>query len=302
MDFIKYQHVERFGRDEVDGIEEGLCYVFPKIDGTNGQVWSEDGTICCGSRNRKLSLENDNQGFMREIVTTDTYSNLRKLLIDMPNLRIYGEWLVPHTLKTYRKTAWRQFYVFDVMELREGAEEESYMPYEVYKEILDVYGVEYIAPLATIKNPTEESLLRIAKENHYLIEDGNGVGEGIVIKNYAFENKFHRTTWAKVVLSEFKDKHRIEMSAPEIVAQKLVEEEIVKEFCTEEFIHKTYDKIRVANDGFNNKNIPELLGRVWYDFINEETVNFLKKYKNPKIDFKRMQRFLVQKVKTEIKF
>ena len=32
MDFRKYQHIERFGTTEVDGIELGKCYVFPKID------------------------------------------------------------------------------------------------------------------------------------------------------------------------------------------------------------------------------------------------------------------------------
>ena len=32
MEFRKYQHIERFGTDEVDGIEIGTTYVFPKID------------------------------------------------------------------------------------------------------------------------------------------------------------------------------------------------------------------------------------------------------------------------------
>lgn len=32
MEFRTYQHIERFGMDEVDGIEVGTTYVFPKID------------------------------------------------------------------------------------------------------------------------------------------------------------------------------------------------------------------------------------------------------------------------------
>lgn len=32
MSFIKYQHLERFGNTEVEGIEVGTVYVFPKID------------------------------------------------------------------------------------------------------------------------------------------------------------------------------------------------------------------------------------------------------------------------------
>lgn len=39
MEFKKYQHVERFGKKETQGIEKGTVYIFPKLDGTNGVVW-----------------------------------------------------------------------------------------------------------------------------------------------------------------------------------------------------------------------------------------------------------------------
>lgn len=46
MEFRKYQHVERFGTSEVEGIDLGTCYIYPKIDGTNASVWlGEDGTL-----------------------------------------------------------------------------------------------------------------------------------------------------------------------------------------------------------------------------------------------------------------
>ncbi len=51
-EFRKYMHVERYGNDEVQGIEIGTCYIFPKLDGTNGSVWLQDDQVCCGSRNR----------------------------------------------------------------------------------------------------------------------------------------------------------------------------------------------------------------------------------------------------------
>ena len=37
-EFVKYQHVERLGTDETEGILDGIVYVFYKIDGTNGSV------------------------------------------------------------------------------------------------------------------------------------------------------------------------------------------------------------------------------------------------------------------------
>lgn len=67
--FIKYPHLERYGNEEVEGIEIGTTYVFPKLDGTNAQLWmDENGTVCGGSRNRVLSIHNDNAGFLSGVV------------------------------------------------------------------------------------------------------------------------------------------------------------------------------------------------------------------------------------------
>ena len=38
MEFTKYQHIERLGTTETNGIEMGMCYIFPKIDGTNFRI------------------------------------------------------------------------------------------------------------------------------------------------------------------------------------------------------------------------------------------------------------------------
>lgn len=65
MEFTKYMHLERIGTSEVEGIEDGLTYVFPKLDGTNASVWlNEEGEVQAGSRNRHLSIGADNAGFL----------------------------------------------------------------------------------------------------------------------------------------------------------------------------------------------------------------------------------------------
>lgn len=35
MKYRKYTHIERLGREEVDGILKGTVYITPKIDSTN---------------------------------------------------------------------------------------------------------------------------------------------------------------------------------------------------------------------------------------------------------------------------
>jgi len=148
-----------------------------------------------GSRNRELTLDNDNAGFMDWAVQN---KNIERFFMHYPKLRLYGEFLVPHTLKTYYDHAWRNFYVFDVMD------GEEYLMYEHYKELLDAFDINYIVPICKIKNPTDDTIYACLDKNTYLIKDNEGTGEGIVIKRYDYKNKYGRTTWAKIVKTEFK--------------------------------------------------------------------------------------------------
>lgn len=285
MAFIKYQHIERLGTTETEGIEMGVCYVFPKIDGTNGSLWWEDG-LCAGSRRRQLSAESDNAGFFGWAQAQE----FDKFFKAYPDLRLFGEFLVPHSLRTYVDSAWRNFYVFDVMD---GGG--NYMPYEEYAEILAPFAIEYIPPITKIKNPTHDTLINFLPQNTYLIKDGCGAGEGIVIKNYEFVNKYGRVTWAKCITNEFKAKHVKEMGVGEKKQKTGPEELIVNDYITPELVEKEYAKI--ALEGWSSKQIPRLLNTVYYCLIKEESWNFVKKLKNPIIDFKRLQALTFAKVK-----
>lgn len=289
--FIKYPHLERFGTDEVDGIELGNCYIFPKIDGTNASVWiDKDQYIQAGSRNRKLALDNDNAGFMNAMAED---LEVKRFLEANPDLRLYGEWLVPHSLKTYRDSAWRNFYVFDVYHDLE----EKFLSFDDYTSLMDDYDIEVIHPISIIKNPSYENLLREMEKNTYLIDDGKGTGEGIVIKNYGYENKYGRATWAKMVTTTFKEKHVKEMGPSILAGAKMIEEDIVDQFVTTHLIDKTYDKIRTEREGFNSRDIAELLGRVYHDLVSEEIWEIVKQNKNPTIHFRTLNTLTIRKIK-----
>jgi len=292
MGFKKYMHVERFGNQEVEGIELGECYIFPKIDGTNGSVWVDSGEyfkLCAGSRNRVLSLDNDNQGFFAHILENDY---IKDLLTDYPNLRLFGEWLVPHSLRTYREEAWRTFYVFDVMDDDTG----EFLPYPEYQELLENYKVEYIPPLKVVTNCDYERFIHTMSTNDYLLKDGDGVGEGIVIKNYSYANKYGRVTWAKIVTSEFKEKH-CKKGVPNVKYKEMVEQAICDKYVTSAVIDKVEAKIVSECDGWSSKYIPRLLQTVFYDLVREEAWSFVKEHKNPTINFKTLNSLVIQKVK-----
>lgn len=287
-------HIERFGNTEVEGIELGEVYVFPKLDGTNASLWLEyekgNFNISGGSRNRLVSVDNDNQGFMVAIMgDAEKYI---PFFSDNPTYRLYGEWLVPHTLKTYREDAWRKFWIFDVY----NDTTEQFIPYDEYKTILDNYGLDYIPPLAKIKNGTYENFVHVLGNNNFFIKDGEGTGEGIVLKNYSFYNKFGNQVWAKIITSEFKEQHHKEMGCPE-TSGKLIEEEIVDKFCTEALVQKVFANLQKLEEGWSSKMIPRLLETVYYDIIKEEMWEILKKHNNPTINFKTLKHLVISKTK-----
>ena len=210
---------------------------------------------------------------------------------------------MPHSISTYRADAWRKFYVFDVAvdkpadDIRHESDDTvKYLPYPVYQPLMEQYGLDYIAPIKIIRNGTYESFVHELQANVFLIEDGKGAGEGVVLKNYDFYNRFDRQTWAKIVTSEFKEKHAKTMGAPLHADRKLMEEGIANEFVTTALVEKVYAKIDL-DGGYTSRRIPQLLNTVYYDVVREECWNFVKANKNPTINFATLQHFVFHRIK-----
>lgn len=291
-EFKKYQHVERLGSEEVAGIEVGTCVIMPKIDGTNSSIWmKDDGTLGFGSRNRELTLENDNAGFMAAMINSE---RIKQFFEAHPDVRLYGEWLVPHTIKNYENSAWRKFYVFDVTIDTEDGEIE-YVPFDVYQPWLDALRIDYIKPLAIVTNPSVLDFYDYLEKNKWLMTEG--VGEGVVIHNYGFRNKYGRQTWAKIVNAEFKQKHRSFKDKTDIATIELLEAQIIDKYVTDALVDKEYSKIVTESNGWSSKYIPRLLNTVFHCLITEEMWNIIKDYKNPKIDFKVLRALCIDKIK-----
>jgi hypothetical protein len=289
MGFKKYMHIEKFGNDEVQGIELGECYIFPKIDGTNASAWMGEDGIEGGSRNRKLSLDNDNAGFYNWLVKQD---NISGFTFDT-GYRLYGEWLVPHSLKTYVDSAWKRFYIFDVYDDKN----EKFISYDKYHPILEEYNIDYVPTICTIRNPKYESLLRELNNNNFLIQDGCGNGEGIVIKNYNYENIFGRVCWAKIITNSFKEKHTKAMGPCRKNEKEMIEQAVVDKYVDKHLVDKTYAKIVNEMNGWNSKYIPRLFSTVYYDLVKECSWDFVKENKMPTINFKTLNTLTIIKIK-----
>jgi len=164
--------------------------------------------------------------------------------------------------------------------------------------MLEEFDLDYIPPIATMTNGTYEGFLKALERNVFLIEDGKGFGEGIVIKNYDFYNRCGRQVWAKIVTNEFKEKNAKTFGAPSIQTNKMIEEEIVDHYCTPALIEKEYAKIVNANDGWRSQYIPMLLSTVFHELVTEETWNIVKKMKMPTINYKTLNTLVIGKIKT----
>jgi hypothetical protein len=134
-------------------------------------------------------------------------------------------------------------------------------------------------------------------KNVFLVKDGLGAGEGIVIKNYSYKNKYGRVTWAKIVRSEFKDLNTKAFGAPIVQGKKMVEEEIVNKYVTTALIDKEYAKIISESGAWSSSMIPRLLSSVFHALVSEESWNMVKEYKNPTINFKTLQALVIDKIK-----
>ena len=298
MVFIRYQHVERIDAEEAEGLLDGVCHIFPKMDGSNMCAYSEDGEVRTMSRNKEIHPPEPFAEFIKG------NEGVRRFLADFPGLRLYGEWMVPHTVRSYVPETWNRWFVFDVTAEDPDAEYgwgdgkllscagRTYIPYEEYSPILDAYDIEFIPPLAVIDHPCMEELERIADEgNTWMVADGAGCGEGIVVKRYGFVNKYGRTNWAKVLnrsFCVFKVASRGNRSE-EKRDGTTTEREIALKYVTQELVDKEYSRIRAESE--SGKAVPgQLLGTVWHCVVTECMWDAVKRFKSPVVDFKLLRR------------
>lgn len=304
--YTKYQHIEKWGSGEVEGINQGICYLFYKIDGTNACVWydNEKGTLQFGSRNRQLSLDNDNSNFMRMMTSDPKLEPMVKDLFDFlnnnRNLIVYGEWLVPTNIKRYKDDAWKNFYVFDVYDTLN----DSYWNYDDYKKVFDEEypNIKYIPLICKLENPSEEDIkAHLNETGNYLIS--TGVGEGIVIKNYDYRNKYGRRTWAKMLTEDFLMNKKENRGSKRVAQEQgeTIEREIIK-LMTVDHVLKEKAKV-MENRGsttWESKFIPELLNRAFNEFFRDNWEIILKKFHNPTINFQTLKKYSDEFVKSII--
>lgn len=279
----KYMDIERLKPKYTSAFEKGdLIYIQEKIDGANAsfQYDRDSNSIVAFSRNNVLGLGNNLRGFWEWTQTLDA-EMVKSVLGE--NLRLFCEWLVPHSV-TYPKDKYNNAYCYDVYNMAT----QEYLPQDEVEDIVHRLGLIYV-PLFYVGEFLDwEHCLSFVGKTHL----GGEYGEGIVIKNHAqLNNENERTPfYTKIVSEEFQEtKGSRQTKAIDPEQLRLIEENralcetIVTEARVRKLIHKMVDEQILPEDwsekemGIVAKNLTKM---VYEDCVKEEndTVQLIKDF------------------------
>lgn len=278
MTFIQYPKIHRLGKDETLGIQNGLCYVQEKIDGANASVWMEGTEICCGSRRRHL-VNTEFNGFVPYV---KAHCGIPSLLHNFPNYRLYGEWLVRHTI-SYNETAYKQFYVFDIMH------GDKFLDIEEVYELCGKFAIRTPHLFDKIENPTLEQL-----QQYVGVTKLGDKGEGIVIKNPKFVNQFGRPAYAKLVTQEFKENNAVVFGGNNKYSDTYWEMYVVNKYMTLARLRKIMHKLQpLIDEKLDKKHTGRIINTAYHDMIEEEIWDIQKKV--PELSFRSLSKLAQKK-------
>lgn len=256
-EFRKYDKIPRLGKEETIGILEGVCHIQEKLDGANASIWLDDGgNIQCGSRNRHLIDDNFN-GFVDYV---KSHEGIKALLTTHPDIILYGEWLVKHSVK-YPEGAYKKFYLFDV---EAGG---KFLIPELMYALANDYEILTVPYIGKFTNPTVDELKAFVGKSA-LSESG----EGVVIKNMSFTNRFGDLCYAKIVCENFQESSKVKL----IDSDK--ESYVVSKYMTVGRVVKIMNKLQPEiNERLDMQHIPRICNSAYHDMITEEIWEITKK-------------------------
>lgn len=288
---MKYQHLERWDTEEVQYLKEvETLTVMPKIDGTNGGVHFDKDGISIWSRNRKLSVVADNEGFCKFVLDhQEEFEVIRDYILrtfeNVTRISLFGEFTKKGTF-TVSKKYFHKFCLFDIL-ITYNNKVEYFDP-----NTFDLPKFENIIVVPSIKVSVNEveKLTETHKEfSKFLLDEYYSHGEGFVIKDYTnHKNRYNRTIWAKILFKKIR-----------VEGKKNLYEEILENWFDDEYLDKEFIKYM---DNFKeplNKN--KFVNIVVREFFKEEISNIIYKYKFPLIDTLELKNLLNKKASDYLK-
>lgn len=250
----KYQHVERFGSSNVEGLLDKNCVVQEKLDGANLTVANEAGLIVA---TRNSCIHHDGApltGFRGAVEYVLAHEGILDFITDHPELVLRGEWLIKNRID-YGPMNMFKYYVFDV-QLRDG----NYIPWEDYSSLLAEYDI-LMVPHLGFADSMDEVIAFAGGESAI----GGDRKEGVVVKRYDFANKYGQIVWGKFVNEEYHQTPRIRTECNHEAA-------FADYAVSVALVNKVMDKLE---GDISIRRLGEIIGRSWDDVVHEELAEFV---------------------------
>lgn len=271
MEQKKFTDVVRLGHKstaEVLNVGDRII-IQEKLDGANASFSLEGGELHSFSRRLKLDESNTLGGFYQFVL--DKFETAKELLNE--NYIYFGEWLNPHKVKYegYQK----QFFLFDIWD----KVNQQYLDFDVVETEAKKLGLNLI-PI--FFKGTYESYQQLEQYIGKTMLNGKlgdkELGEGIVVKNVDYRDRFGNQMFVKLVVDDFREvqkqkkpkDHTAFKNAPEF----LLAESLVTKARVEKIIFKLRDE-GLIGDEIEQKEVgvifKECNVRTYEDLIKEES-------------------------------
>lgn len=268
---IRTDDESEFSYDNTKGFEVGdHIQISEKIDGANSSIaLDENGNLVAFSRKNELSATNHLRGFWNFVQTLD-----KNQFADLGNMILFGEWLVPHTVK-YLPESYNQWYVYDLYD----KDTDQWLPQTKVKAFAEAHGLNYIHVLYDGPFISWEHCRTFLNNPVY-----GDAAEGEVVKNQSKLNDpdIRSPFYLKIVNETFKEtqlkNHVKKVLDPQHEADKKSAEEDAEKVVTEARVRKDINKmidegilpeqISPKDMGLIARNLPK---RIFEDIMKEES-------------------------------
>ena len=266
----KYMDIIRLGHKTTVGVlnEGDYITITEKIDGANASFKKENGIIKAFSRNTQLNEENNLRGFYQWTQTLNP-DILHEGVI------YFGEWLVKHKIQ-YLVDKLNQFYLYDIYDEINN----TYLSFSLVQEEANKLNINIIPLFYEGEYKSFEHLMSFVGKTIL----GSEKGEGIVVKNIEYKNKYGNQLFVKLVTEEFSEIQK--QKPPKDPNRSLtIEQQFVNECVTrarvEKLLHKLIDEnILEENYGIEDMRLilNNLGSRVYEDILKEESDSLPENY------------------------
>ena len=277
----EYMSIKRVDEKVMDGFRKGdHIIVQEKIDGANFCIRydAETDSVMTFSRHNPLDAENTLRGAWDWAQTLEK-EQIKAVLGN--TYALFGEWLVPHSIK-YPEEQYQKAFFFDIYDV----EEEKYLHQHQVKAIVEQLGLQYVPVFFEGAFESWEQINAFVGQTAL----GGELGEGVVVKNMDRLNDYKnkRPFYTKVVAAQFDEKRPMKKLTKEQMQKKQQKrqaemqrkeakrglvESIVTEARVTKLLHKMVDE-GILPENWNAEHMPiikkNISSAVYYDCLKEE--------------------------------